>query len=174
MTEEAKKRDLLADPGADPALDPFAALLEAPFKVDRNYESRIKHGARAESEIYDTSWKRMNLRRDIRREIQEALLAGEASLIRPVDRVVVDLLVRQLAHIREIDVYLAEHGVLDSIGDPRAALKHYGQFMNIAIKLCDQLCITPKTRIQLGLNAAATAPDLAAEIQDAKSGNGKH
>lgn len=176
MVKEADKTDVLAGeclggPGDKAWDEEFDNIFDGPFKSDRRAASRIIHGAQAV--VYDQQWQRTNLRRDIQKEIKELLLMGQIPIISPVDRITVDLLARNLAHLREIDSYLAKEGVLNSQGDPRNALKYYGQFMNAAIKLCDQLCITPKTRIQLGLNAAPTSPDLAAEIRNAKGGNGK-
>ena len=176
MVKEADKIDEL--PGAmfattgDPAMDQdFQDLMDGKTKPRRGGSRSVTHGATVSG--VDHSWQRANLRANFRKQIQEALLTGDNYVIRPVDHITVDLLSRNLAHISEIDVYLGKNGLLDRKGDPRNALKFYGAFMNAAIKLCDQLCITPKTRIQLGLNAAPEAVDLAQEIQNAKGGNGK-
>ena len=176
MVKEADKIDEL--PGAmfattgDPVKDQdFQDLMDGKTKPRRG-GLRATHGATVAEG--DNSWCRANLRANFRKQIKEALLTGDNFVIRPVDYITVDLLARNLAHISEIDVYLGKNGVLDRHGDPRNALKYYGQFMNAAIKLCDQLCITPKTRIQLGLNAAPESVDLAQEIRNAKGGNGNH
>lgn len=96
----------------------------------------------------------------------ENLISGERTLIGPTDRPVLELLARALAKVEVIDRWLAENGLFSEKGDPQPVLKIYWHAVNTAVRLCDQLGLTPASRVRLGVGVAQ-AKDIATQIRDA-------
>lgn len=92
----------------------------------------------------------------IRMEIYDQIAADapvrEHGELPPGDRIVVELLAREIARIREADAYLAKHGVLDENGVPRPALKLLERAGANAVELMRELALTPKSRAAIGVD----------------------
>lgn len=102
-----------------------------------------------------------------KRVMIDGLLAGTEVAIGPADAIPLNLLARNLAKIEVIDRYLIVNGLFEGDGTPRPILKMYWQAVNSAARMCDQLGLTPSSRMRLGLQYVH-AKDIAAGIEEAK------
>lgn len=89
------------------------------------------------------------------------LLGGTATAIGPTDAVSVELLARNLAKIELIDRYLQVNGLFTGDGEPQPVLRIYWVAMNAAVRQCNDLGLTPKARLSMGLQVAQAGKSLA-------------
>ncbi len=89
------------------------------------------------------------------------LLGGSATAIGPTDAVSVELLARNLAKIELIDRYLQVNGLFTKGGEPQPVLRIYWVAMNAAVRQCNDLGLTPKARLSMGLQVAQAGKSLA-------------
>lgn len=107
-----------------------------------------------------------------KKEIME-IISGQRLMLAPTDYIMVDLLARSLAQLDLISRHINEHGCFqdDASGKSRGAVSPYIQMFWAGVgrvsKLCEQLGLTPQSRVNLGRNVAQT-DDLATRIQKAK------
>ena len=93
------------------------------------------------------------------------LLEGHKFPFGEIDMIAVELLARNLTKIDMVDTYLAEHGLWDEKGVPRAILSYYHNASTLAVNLCDKLGMTPTSRVKMGMQLSAGERDFAAAIQ---------
>ena len=112
----------------------------APF--ERGNEAAVTHGATAVVKLAPRA----------------AEIADEIRTLMPVrdqaDEPSVRLLALTLAQVEAGYAYVAGVGLVDEDGNARPVLRHLGQMINTAARLCDRLGLSPLGRSELGLNVA--------------------
>lgn len=96
------------------------------------------------------------------------LMTGTSSAIGPTDRMSVELFARTLAKVELLDRFFSANGLFEELeGSPRPAVKLWVQLMQLALRWCEALGLTPSARIRLGLGVAHTS-DLAERMRKAR------
>lgn len=118
-----------------------------------------KHGAFSGSELMPIAMAKES-------EIVE-VLTGAKVMIGMADMVPIALLAGCLAKIELFNRYFAAVGIFDETNKPRQdALKVYLAALNAAARLCDQLGMTPQSRLRLGISMIQARKDLATMMHD--------
>jgi len=124
-----------------------------------------KHGAFSGSELVPIARAKAS-------EIIE-VLTGDKVAIGNTDRVIIGLLAGNLAKITLLDRYFASVGIFDEENKVRASeLKIYYAALNSAARTCDQLGMTPQSRVRLGISMIQAKRDLATMMDDAARRDG--
>ncbi len=109
---------------------------------ERGNAAAVRHGARSVVTLAPRA-------AEIAEEIRGLGIPYEDS-----DEPTIRLLALTLAQVEAGYAYVAELGLVDEHGSPRAILKHLGTMTNTAARLCDRLGLSPAGRAALGLNVA--------------------
>jgi len=122
-----------------------------------------KHGAYSGHELIPLTEEKTAL-------VQQ-VLSGRELIVRPVDKVAVELLGRNLAKLELIDRWLQVNGIFAADGfSPQPILRIYFQAMAAATRLCNDLGMTPTARASLSKTLAQVA-DFATQMQEAEKDN---
>lgn len=104
-----------------------------------------------------------------RTEIMDVLYGNQLPIAR-TDAVYVDLLARCLAKIEVMDRWLTVNGIIvkdkDGLDVPSPLLRVYWAATNAAMRACDQLGMTPASRVRLGHDLLVAERDLGARMAD--------
>ena len=107
-----------------------------------------------------------------RAEIMDVLYGTQLPIGRS-DFTYVDLLARSLAKIEVMDRWLSVNGIIgadkDGIPIPQPLLKVYWAAVNTAMRACDQLGMTPSSRMRLGHDLIVAERDMGARMAQARS-----
>lgn len=133
------------------ATDTRRNLRTGPKAPKRNTRSVVHHGRTEHAVIPGTD--------EARAEIVEALAAA-APVRDPdgglpaADAAIVEVAARELARIRNVDDWLARHGVLDRRGHVRPAAGYLEKATRTLDRLLNSLGMNPRSRAVLGLDLA--------------------
>jgi phage terminase small subunit len=127
----------------------------------------ITHAAYSKADLVPLTQKR-------RREIVR-LIRGELNLICNSDKLMVELLARNLAKVELMDRWFDEHGLMDKENEIQPLLKVYWLAVNSSTRMLDQLGLTPASRLRMGISLD-NHQDLASQISGAgdNGDNGNH
>lgn len=102
-----------------------------------------------------------------RKEIMDVLYGNEVPIAK-TDLPYIDLLARSLAKIEAMDRFLAVKGLItadkDGMQVPQPLLRVYWAAVNSAMRMCDQLGMTPASRYRLGHDMLVVEKDLGARM----------
>ena len=86
------------------------------------------------------------------------------------DGALVEQFARVLRKLRDVDLYLEDHGTLDETGEPRRALAAFRSLSSELRALASALGLSPQAAASLGVKVAAGRSfDLAAEMSRART-----
>lgn len=140
-------------------------LLAPPTKAVKRLGRPPKHGAYSGADMMPLTVRK--------RDEIVAVLRGNQVAVGPTDLPYVEMLARALAKVELFDRYMAVNGVFEPDPEnpgrmiPAMVLKVYFTAMNTAARMCDQLGLTPKSRIALGIGMIQ-AEDLAGKMRDVR------
>ncbi|MCK9600708.1 MAG: hypothetical protein M0R06_16825 [Sphaerochaeta sp.] len=96
-----------------------------------------------------------------------AVLQGDKIMVGKPDMVIINLLSGNLAKIILLDRFFAACGIFDDEGKIRTnEMKVYYAALNSAARTCDQLGMTPTSRLKLGISMIQAKKDLAGMMSD--------